>query len=230
MASPFPPRREADLLTWSATFKAKIIATPVPFSLTPAQATLYGTKHDAFASSYAVANDPTTRSPANVALKDAAREDLIAYLRLLAGIVQRAPNTTNPIRVELGLPERNPEPTPIPPPAYPPLLEVKSVSGRTARVRLIDTANPTRRGRPPGTSGAALFSHVGPTAPPDLADWKFEGNTGRTTVNVLFPSSVASGATVWLTAFWFNQRKQPGPASDAVSANLPGGSVGSVAA
>jgi hypothetical protein len=42
-------------------------------------------------------------------------------------------------------------------------------------------------------------------------------------VDVLFPATVASGATVWLSAFWFNPRKQPGPACDPVSANLPGG-------
>jgi hypothetical protein len=30
---------------------------------------------------------------------------------------------------------------------------------------------------------------------------------------------------VWLTAFWFNGRKQSGPACAPVGTNLPGGSV-----
>jgi hypothetical protein len=36
---------------------------------------------------------------------------------------------------------------------------------------------------------------------------------------------VKKGAAVWITAFWFNPRKQSGPAAEPVSANLPGGSV-----
>ncbi len=230
MASKYPPAREAQLVTYSANFKTKITATPTVFGLTAAQATSYGTKHDAFVAAYTVAQDPETRSPANIATKDVAKATLIAEFRMLAGIVQRFPGTTNPMRVELGLPERDTEPTPIPAPSAAPMIEVKSVSGRTARIRLMDSASPTRRGRPAGTIGAAVFSHVGPTPPADLAAWKFEGNTGRTTVDVLFPSTVASGATVWLTAFWFNPRKQSGPACDPVSANLPGGSVSTLAA
>ena len=57
---------------------------------------------------------------------------------------------------------------------------------------------------------------MGATPPAELSAWKFEGNTGRTTIDVLFPTSVASGATVWFTAFWFNPRKQQGPACDPV--------------
>jgi hypothetical protein len=229
MAFEFPPRREAELVTFSGNFKTKITAAPTTYGLTAAQATAYGTKHDAFVAAYTVAQDPETRSPVNVSAKNVAKVILIAELRLLAGVVQRFPGTTNPMRIELGLPPRDFEPTPVPPPSAAPLLEVKSVFGRTARIRLIDAANPTRRGKPLGVIGASVFSHVGATPPAELSAWKFEGNTGRTTVDVVFPSSVASGATVWLTAFWFNPRKQSGPACDPVSANLPGGSVSQAA-
>ena len=225
MASEFPPGREAELVTFSINFKTKITATPTTFGLTAAQATAYGTLHDAFAAAYATANDPLTRSPANVATKNQAKVNLVANLRLLAGIVQRAPGTTNTMRIELGLPERYTEPTPIPPPGASPLINIKRTEGRTVGIRLIDPTNPTRRGKPPGVFGASVFSYVGATAPADLSAWKFEGSTGRTTVNVEFPSTVAAGATVWLTAFWFNPRKESGPACDPVSANLPGGSV-----
>jgi hypothetical protein len=73
--------------------------------------------------------------------------------------------------------------------------------------------------------GAAVFSFVGATPPADLSAWKFEGNTGRTRIDVALPSGVANGATVWFIARWFNPRKQNGPVGDPVSANLPGGSV-----
>jgi hypothetical protein len=230
MANGFPPAREADLVTFSLNFKTKITASPTTYSLTAAQATSYGTLHDAFVASYTTATDPATRSPMNIAEKDDKKLALVENLRLLAGIVQRAPGTTNPMRIDLGLPTRNFEPAPVPPPADPPQVAVRSVNGRTAHLRLEDVANPSRRGKPAGVFGAAVFSHVGATPPAELADWKFEGNTGRTKFEVNFPSDTPAGATVWFTAFWFNQRKESGPPCDPICTNLPGGSVSSMAA
>jgi hypothetical protein len=230
MATKFPPDREADLISSASNFDAKITASATTYGLTSAQATAFHTTLQNFITARGVAQDPLTRSPANIVAKNSAKVLLVSSYRQLAGIVQRFPGTTNFMRADLGLPLRNGEPTPIPPPSAAPLIEVKSVSGRTAKIRLIDTFNPTRRGKPAGVSGAAVFSFVGASAPAELADWKFEGNTGRTTFNVLFPASVVAGATVWITAFWFNPRKQAGPVADAQSANLPGGSVSLIAA
>ena len=230
MAFRFPPAAEAELVTWSNTFKTKITRSPTTYSLTAAQATSYGTKHDAFVAAYTIAQDNETRSPANISTKDLQKAILIAEIRMLAGVSQRWPGMTNPLRIELGLPPRDFEPTPIPPPGAAPGIVVKSAQGRTVRIRLIDVAQPTRLGKPAGVSGASVFSFVGANPPAELSGWKFEGNTGRTTIDVLFPTSVASGATVWFTAFWFNPRKQQGPACDPVSANLPGGSVSTIAA
>jgi hypothetical protein len=42
-------------------------------------------------------------------------------------------------------------------------------------------------------------------------------------VDVEFPADAANGATVWLTAFWFNPRAQSGPACQPISTNIPGG-------
>ena len=45
-------------------------------------------------------------------------------------------------------------------------------------------------------------------------------------VDVLFPESVAPGTQVWLTAVWFNERKQMGPACAPVGAQINfGGSM-----
>ena len=89
----------------------------------------------------------------------------------------------------------------------------------------MDPANPTRRGKPAGVDGLSVFSFVGTSAPTDEANWKFEGNTTRTVVDVLFPATVVPGAKVWFTAFYFNARKQRGPAATAVGTNIAGGSA-----
>jgi hypothetical protein len=44
-------------------------------------------------------------------------------------------------------------------------------------------------------------------------------------VELAFLSGNPPGTRVWLTAFWFNGRKQSGPMCAPVGTNLPGGSV-----
>jgi hypothetical protein len=93
------------------------------------------------------------------------------------------------------------------------------------RIRLHDSTSSTRRGKPPGVSGASVFSFVGAVAPTDETGWTFEGNTSKTVVDVAFPSATAPGAKVWFTAYWFNARKQSGPPATAVGTNIPGGAA-----
>lgn len=142
--------------------------------------------------------------------------------------MQANPSVTGQQKSSLGLTVRDVEPTPINPPADAPTLDVLSAVGRSVKVRLHDSANPTRRGKPAGVAGASLFTCVGATPPADISGWTFQGNTSRTTADVQFPAEVPAGATVWLTAFWFNPRAQNGPTCAPVSTNLPGG--GAVAA
>src|SRR5438270_179544 len=115
MSTKFPPPREADLVTFTQNFSAKITASAPTFSLTPAQASAYATLSNAFN----VANDKSTRSPMNVTLKNQAKSSLLANLRTLARIVQGAPTTTNAMRDDLNLPHRGTTPSPVPAPGTP---------------------------------------------------------------------------------------------------------------
>jgi hypothetical protein len=218
----FIPGREADLVTWSLNLKTKITATPTAYGLTAPQATAYGVLHDAFVTAYNASANEASNSSAAVVTKNTAKAALIANARLLAGIVQRAPATTNTQRAELGLTVKDAGPSPIPPPAAAPDVDIISATGNTVRIRLHDPANPTRRGKPAGVDGASIFSFVGANPPAEESGWKFEGNITRTAVDVAFPSGTAAGAKVWFTAFWFNERKQRGPAATPVTTNIPG--------
>jgi hypothetical protein len=231
----FLPSTDAGLLAWSENFSALINAAGAPYGVPVPLAVAYATKHTSYATKLQLAVEPTTRTKLTVADKNDAKHFLKVAARQIASIIDGQATVTTAQRLALGLTVRDVVPTPIPAPSAAPLIEVKGVFGRTARVRLIDAAHPTRRGRPAGTIGAAVFSYVGAgpggaTPPADLGLWKFEGNTGRTTVDVLFPNAVAPGATVWLAAFWFNARMQAGPTAAPVSTNLPGGSVTALAA
>jgi hypothetical protein len=163
------------------------------------------------------------RGGSTILAKDEARVDLVAYCREVARAVQGTMTVTNQQRYDLGLTVREAEPSPIPPPASKPGLDIIATTGNTVKIRLHDSTSSSRRGKPAGVAGAAVFAFVGPAAPTDPALWRFQGNTTRTTFDVTFPPETAPGARVWLCAFWFNPRAQSGPACDPVGTNIPGG-------
>jgi hypothetical protein len=219
----FLPSREAELVTWVGTFKALITATPTSYGLTAGQATTYGTLATNFVTAYNLANADATRSPSNIVAKDDAKALLIANTRLLARIVQATPTVTAQQKSDLGLTVRDTQPSPIPPPATAPDIDIVSTVGSTVKLRLHPAGEPTRRGKPAGVAGAAVFSFVGAVAPTEESAWTFQGLTTRTTVDITFPGTVAPGAKVWFTAFWRNPRDQNGPAATPVTTNIPGG-------
>ena len=47
--------------------------------------------------------------------------------------------------------------------------------------------------RPAATLGASVFSYVGAEAPADPTAYQFQGNTGKTRVDVAFPPTLAPG-------------------------------------
>ena len=143
-------------------------------------------------------------------------------------VIQAMPTVTNEQRAELGLRIRDVEPSPVPVPDTAPVVEIASMNGWLARLRLRE-AGSERRGKPTGVIGANIYTFTGAEPPTELTDWVFEGETTRTIFDVQFPGTLAAGTKVWVTACWKNPRFQVGPASTPISM-LVGGGITSIAA
>jgi hypothetical protein len=224
----FLPNSDTGLLRWSANFSSAINADPGSVGLTALLAANYASLHADFASKLA-ACDPNIRNKAGVVAKNTSRENLKNDARLLARLIYGTASVTDTQKASLGLNVRK-NPTPIPRPENPPVIGIVSVRGWTVTIKLQDHASGDRRGKPPGVQGASVFSYSAPpgpaaTPPADLAEWTFEGNFGKTRIDLNFPSALPPGTTVWLAAFWFNPRAQAGPVCPPVSTNLQGGAV-----
>jgi hypothetical protein len=228
MPEPFFRRTDADLATGAANLISIVTAVPANWGLTSGIVTSYTALSTSYNSQFTAATTPATRTSVAVQAKSAGAKLLRAASLNLAKIITATPTVTNAQLLSLGLNMRS-TPTPAPIPASAPNLEVVSVSGFTAKIRLHDSTSGRKRGKPPLVSGAAVFSFSGPTPPTEMAGWNFEGNTGKTSQNITFPGTLAAGAKVWFTAFWFNGAKQKGPMCAPVGTNLPGGSVVSAA-
>jgi hypothetical protein len=215
--------KDADIVAGSANFASLIATGFASYGLTTGQATAFGTLNTALQSAYSAAVNPSTRTPVTVEAKTLAIEAMRANAILLAKIVYATPTVNDSQLVALGLLPRSSR-TPVPPPAIAPDIDIVSVSGNTVKIRLHE-AGSMRRGKPAGVDGASVFSFVGATAPDQESEWNFEGVTTKTVVNIVFPAATAPGAKVWFTAFWFNERKQNGPAAAPVGTNIPGGAA-----
>ncbi len=219
MPSTYLPTRESELVTWSTSFAQVIAAGATAYGLTDLQSDAYGEAQSAFVAAHQTANDPATRSPANIEAKNAAKSALITLTRQLVKVVQAWPDITDQKRVALGITVPDDEPTPVPVPDTSPRIEITSVDGWMISFQLYDGGS-TSRAKPEGVQGAYVYRYVGETPPSDVDAWTMAGSTSKTESKVVIPSSVAPGTKVWLTAAWVNTKLQTGPACTPISRHV----------
>lgn len=227
MASNTFPSREPEFLTWSKNLAQLLTSAPAEFGATIEQAASYSAAQEAFASSYQRANDPVTRSPANIEVKNMKKDELVVQTQAICKILQASPVMDNGKRRALGITIRQGD-TPINPPADRPFVEITSVDGWTVNLRL-GGGEGMRRKKPAGVSACYVFSFVGEQPPAGLSGWKFDGGTSRTTTSVTFPTAFAPGTKVWITACWINAKQQSGPACAPMGTQINFGSLAKAA-
>lgn len=209
-SSTYLPTRESDLITWSNNFQGLIVSGFATYGLDMTQATDYTTAQSAFVSAHQVANNPDTRSPGNIGIKNTKKQALVTMTRQLVDICQASPVMDNDKRIALGITVRDNTPTPIPPPTEMPVLRVKEVIGRLLELSIRNKED--QKQKPEGAHSAWLYSHVGPNPSPDLTQWMFRGESTRSDPTLDFDLSVEPGTEVWVTALWVSPTGKPGPA------------------
>ena len=227
-ATDFLPRRQLDLLFWSRSFNNQIGANPESYGLSYEQAADYNAKHNAYESAFVLATAARTNSRSNIIDKNEAQRVLRKTARQLAGIIRSNRAVTDSQRANLGMTirrrggwhARHPVPTAAP------TIEIISEKHGRVKFRLGNSAEPSRRGRPRGTSGAVLLRFIGEHLPPSRDDWSYLGQTVKVTNTIALPSDVQPGTKIWLTAMWMSTRGDVGPAATPVCIRQPFDTVG----
>ncbi len=82
-----------------------------------------------------------------------------------------------------------------------------------------------RAGRPAGIAGMNVYYAISESVPTkaQIGRWTHAGQATRMNHVIAMPEDVPGGATVWITANYYNGRGEVGPLADAISTNLPGG-------
>ncbi len=222
-ATDFLPRTDEGLLSFATPFSDKITATPIPFGVTAAIATLLASKLTAYSMALLASQDPATRGPGTIQQKNTCRGDLRSYIRSVARQIQGTITVTDDQRQELGLTIPAPH-TPIGVPTAAMIVEVVKRMGTQVRVRLHDGSS-SRGAKPNGCAGARVYTFIGTAPPVNVDDYTFEGQATRTLVDLEFPTGTAPGALVWITACWYNPRGECGIAAAPISTNIAGGAL-----
>lgn len=213
------PARDQDLLAWSLNASSRITANPVQYGLdAPAAVALAALVAD-YQTRLASATNPVTRTSVTTSAKEISKKALKAKIRSLMRIVNADPDTTDPLREELGLRPRDVEPSPMPVPPTRPLVTVEPLGGMQIGIRMRDEATPDSRAKPVYGSGAYLWAKVGDAAPLSLAECSFLGTATRTKHVVTQPPS-ALNKTCWIIAQWVNDKGETGPTSVPASVSV----------
>lgn len=225
LANGYMPTKQADQVDWANNLAMKVKASAETYGVTEVIATSFGDVNDALQAAWALSQDPATATKVTRAAKDDALLAMRVAARQIVGIIQATPSVTNAMKEDLRLTIRDVDPTPVGVPTTAPVGKLRGVYGRNTMVQF-NNAEGDRRARPKGVTGAYIYTHVGPIAPADLADWMFRGGSSKTTVELKFDTDLPPGETVWVTACWYNGKAQAGPASQPLSVTFGAAGVG----
>jgi hypothetical protein len=227
MAKNFYSGTDAELASGSTNAVSILTPAPTTYGLTSSIVTGYTALATSYNALYALAIEPATRTSVVISNKNDAKRLLKAASLNLYRIIVSTSSVTNGQLLALRMNERvSPQPRPVP--ATPPTIDVISVVGRQVKIRLHDASSESR-GMPFGATSVNIYSYVGATPPTDPTQYRFEGSSSRALTDILFSDSVASGATVWLSARWVSARSETSVGSAPTSFTLQGGPVSAAA-
>lgn len=216
MPRDFFPRRDADAVSFTSNFSARLNADPELYRVTPQRAAEYATMQQAFAQAYRATMEPSTATVLATEAKKTARKTVESATREIGRVIRsRMGMATAPI-IEIGLKVRS-HPTRIGKPKSAPSLHVRNVAGRTVTIDLRDVDGDKRR-KPRHVTFAGIFIHVGAEPPAPGEHWQSMGISTRTRVPITLPPATPPGAKVWVTAHWGTARGQVSASATPVCA------------
>jgi hypothetical protein len=211
------------MVPWLTNLHTRVVAEVGHFGAPASVVTDLTTKYDLFMPLYAAATDPETRTKAAITAKNDSKRDVLRALTPVMAVIQANPLVSDEQRVLLGLNPRDVAPSPSPVPDAICHVEVKSVNGWMAQLRL-RTIGSDRRGLPENVVGANVYTWTGTGVPPtDASAWTFEGETSRADFDLALDPALPRGTIVYVTACFKNRRFQVGPTGTGVAITVGGG-------
>jgi hypothetical protein len=212
------PRKDSELVPWSANFTSQIETNAVAWSITTEEVAALRAANNSFAALHAKADSPASSSIV-VEEKNAARAVLEGIIRTLAGFRLKNPIITDANRTALGLHIHDTTPSNIPVPTTRPEIDIDVVDFRRIKVIFHDMGSDSNA-KPYGINGAVIIYAVLDAPPADHSALTRSVLATRTPHVLEFPEE-DRGKTVYVAICWQNEKGEKGPFSGIESAIVP---------
>jgi hypothetical protein len=215
MYTPYIPPRDADFSNWLLNFSTLLTAAPATYGLVAGDATAVAAQNTAFQAAYTAAINPATRTPVNIATKDAARADAEAVVRPYAVSISLNAGVDVGDKAAIGVTVRNTTPSPIPPPTTVPSLVLRSQTPLNILLGYTDASLPAGKAKPFGAIAIELWQSIGTTAAVDPDQTRFVGTYTKSPFTHAFLAAdrgkVATFFARWVTRSGPAGRASVGP-------------------
>jgi len=213
------PQRDGDFDIWLQEFSAYLSANFGALGVDGSVATNIAAGQAAWADAYAAAIGGSTRGPATIATKNAARASVTVNVRLCAVTVNGNPAVTDEQRTALGITIRKTNKTPVPAPTTSPVLAFIAATPGQHTIRFADQLTPALRALPFGVIALELRVFVSITVPPPDAIATYVLTATKQPYAVDFANDEKL-KTAYYKGFWRTRTGLLGPASTIISAAI----------
>lgn len=219
MTTSYIPTRDADALLWMQTFSNGINSNFATYELTAADALAISDAVDAFALALPIAEDPATRTPVNINLKDNARNAAEQICRQYVQLIKYNAGISDAAKIAIGVRPVNNSRDPIFAPTTSPLLNVIAATPGAHTLRFADSKTPDSAKKPFGAANLQLFIAVADAPIADADDAMFHGIYTKNPVGVLFAQE-DDGKMATYFGRWAGRRGDVSPWSVPVSLRI----------
>jgi hypothetical protein len=173
------PASDSNFAAWLLNFSTLLTAAPATYGLTAPDAVIVAGVESAFSAALTTATDPSTRTPAAVAAKDAARASAEAVVRPFAVSISLNPAVLVEDKVAIGVTVRSTTPTPVPAPVVAPSIELIKATPLVMQLQVRPVGS-SSKAKPPGCIAIEIARSVGTVAATDPAQLAVIGQYGKT--------------------------------------------------
>lgn len=216
------PTRDADLVTWSNNFSSLITTSPATYGLVSGDATAIAASNATWIAAYAVAVNPSTRTPQTVTAKDNAKVSLLAVVRPYAQRISKNAGISPSVKVAVGVNPGTNGPTPIVAPTTNPIVSVVNALPLQHVIRYRDQlASPSVKAKPAGVVAMQLFGKVSATVITDPEELPFIQIDTKSPLLVEWGSG-DTGKAAYYAGRWQTRKGLVGPWSPVVAFTVAG--------
>lgn len=180
MSTPYIPARDSLFSEWVSNFSTLISATPSAFGLVAGDAAQIAAVNSGWQAAYTAAINPSTRTPATVAAKDAARAAAEMVVRPYAILIRNNSGISNLLKISVGVTVVDLTPTAFPPPVTNPALILVAATPGQHQLAYRDSLDPLLKRKPVGVVGLEVFRALGTVAATDPAQTVYIATVTKT--------------------------------------------------